>query len=272
MTPPATPQPQPQKISSIGSPRFWVVYLWAFAVSGGFGIGYWSYQFFQTQADLQMILLVPDQPLDDQRRSELAIKLGAEPSIASAAWIAPADQAQRLQSQFPDERWKETYPADPNWLPWVLEVKPADPLGNRDLLTAFIANRRQEGGWQVYWDGSTLDTLIHQRKFAAIVLLSWIVVIFLAGIAALSRLPKHAGLSLGERAAGLVVFVICILALSVFQIMDAAADTRAFFIAGFSGLILAVIAPIIGQRRIPLEPPASTFSTTVAEAPDERVR
>ncbi len=271
MTPPT--MPQPKNTPSSDAPRLWLVFIWALAVSSGIGAGYWAYGYFHDQAARQAILLVPDQPVDEQHRSELALKLGTEPGVASATWIAPADQAQRLQAQFPDERWKEAYPADVNWLPWVLEVKPADPLGNRDLVTAFVAKRQQEGGWQVYWDGSTLDQLSGQARTASAILIAWIAVLFTAGCAALTRMPKPAHGVLCAAATAAAVAIVPAAMWVALHMLDMTQENETFFASGISGSALAFcIAPMLGLRRTPDKPAASTFSTTVEEAPDERVR
>lgn len=255
------------------TPRFWIVFLWAFTVAGGFGAGYWAYEYFHAQAARQTILLVPDQALDEIRRNELALKLGAEPCIASATWLAPADQTQRLQSQFPDERWKEAYPADANWLPWVLEVKPADPLGNRDLLTAFIAKRHDEGGWQVYWDGSTLDELGNNYKNTGYLVMAWIAVTFLSGVIALARMPRPERPIRFTFESTILVGASYNAMMILFNINSEPVQSMAAFLSMFICLILAcIISPMLGLRRIPGRSVESTFSTTVAEAPDERVR
>lgn len=270
MTQPVSETYLPSKIDAV---RFWVVFMWALSFSAGVGVMDWAARYLYHQADRESILLVPDQAVDEARRNELSLKLGAEPGVASASWLTPADQAHRLQSQFPDERWKEAYPADPNWLPWVLEVKPADPINNRDLLTAFIARRQQEGGWQVYWDGSTLDQIANQEKLTRRILLTWIMVMAVAGAWAIANLPKPKRPIVFALTSGVTVAIVPLAVWAVFQLSDAQTDHGAFFFAAVTGFVLACfIAPVLGLRRIPGQPAASTFSTTVEEAPDERVR
>ncbi|MCE5228650.1 hypothetical protein LLG95_03530 [bacterium] len=269
--------PQSKLASQLSTARFWLVFIWALSVGAGVGVAYWAYGYFNDQANQQTILLVPDQSLDDQQRSTLSIKFGNEPGITSASWLTPAEQARRLQSQFPDDKWRQAYPADEDWLPWVMEVKPENPLSNRALLTAFIARRQQEGGWQSYWDGSTLDQLVGQFNLLATMLAAWTVVILIAGIFALKSMPKPARPWVVTLGSAFSAAIAPLFLWAILRMQSISVDDAAFAVAAGAGFILAcAIAPVLRSRRIsdpvPERQVESTFSTTVAEAPDERVR
>lgn len=268
------PQPSNHSLfSPLAQPRLWVILLWAltFAVAAA---GFDRFQrHLRDEAAGQKILLVSDQSPGDNQRAELLKKMESEPGVASAAWISPADQVRRIQGQFPDESWREAFPANEAWLPWMLEVGPADPLRNRDLLTGFIARRRQEGGWQVYWDGSTLDSLIARSNSAAITTLVFALLIFAIGGLALTQMPRSLR-PVAEVAESTLITLIVIVALwAAAALAGAWADGRALAVAAATGFILACfVAPMLRLRRIPGLPAKSTFSTTVTEAPDERIR
>jgi len=81
-----------------------------------------------TAAD-QTLVMLPESELDLGEREERRRRMMGEPGVGDARWVAPADLVRQLVRRNPEPGWRELLPEDRAWLPWVLEVRPIDPLG-----------------------------------------------------------------------------------------------------------------------------------------------
>jgi cell division protein FtsX len=248
-------------------PRLGLTLLWALAV-GSLAAGWiWAEEAFVATAARQTALLMPDEPMDDAQRRQVAERLAQEPGVGSAQWLGPQDLARRFGQAFPDDRWRALLPTDdPEWMPWLLEATPDDPLEGLDRVESFVARRRQEGGWTVLWDAEPTRRLLQERLELRWTLESALALALILGVAALAATPwprpGGTGLWLWSIAlGGLAPLAPVVLA----RMAGAPTATRAPVAAIVVGLILAGgLAPLIRKR----EP--SRLALTVSEDSDER--
>jgi hypothetical protein len=241
--------------------------LWALAI-GSLTAGWlWAEQAIAAVAAPQTALLMPDEPMDDAQRRQVAERLAQEPGIASARWLAPADLARRFGQAFPDDRWRALLSTDDaEWMPWLLEATPDDPLGDLEKIESFAARRRQEGGWVVLWDAEPARRLVRERLELRWTLGGALALALLLGAASLTSMPwprpGGRGLLLWSIAlGGLAPLTPVVLA----RMAGASMPTRAPVAAVVVGLIFAGgLAPMIRKRE------ASRLALTVSEDSDER--
>jgi hypothetical protein len=266
------PKPLPKFISRLLMPprqeRLWVTLLWTLTLSVGSAGWDWSERQFQELALPQRLVLLSKGTLDDRQRQEVRGKLLGEPGIGGVQWISPADLTHQVSRRFPQAEWQGLFPADGAWLPWVLEVHPADPLSQSELIRAFVARREQEGSWRlVLWDPEPLQRLIGERLTVRVVLGFWLILAALSGAVALLRIPwpEQGGLMLlaWSMLAGLMGPAAVWAA--AWLLAPQELDIQCLGIALAVGFILAtVVAPVLRHRR------RKSLSLEISEAPNER--
>ena len=247
--------------------RFWVTTLWVVMLGVGLAGWEWGERRLRVAAADQTLVMLPESELDLGEREDRRRRMIGEPGVGDARWVAPADQVRRLARRHPEPGWRELLPEDRAWLPWVLEVRPIDPLGDPLTIGSFIARRKQEGGWPLaLWDAERIGRLRDARRALRVGMGLWLALGALAGAAALARYPwpASAGAALiawsilfGLAGPGAVWVAL--------RLAGANPDPRSLMVALGAGFVLAgIVGPMIRKRRN-REP-----SLTAAESEDAR--
>jgi hypothetical protein len=238
--------------SSLSGCRFWVTLLWAMVLAVVVTALDWAEGELRTRAAALPILMVPEARLgEDARRRQLESVTQTWDGVR-AAWLSPADQATRISRRFPDEHWRQALDADDAWLPWVLQVWPADPLGHPATAGALAAWGEQQAGMRVFWDNEPLARLVVARRavwWPGVFLLALVLSI---GAVALGRLGRPAG----RQGFGLLVLSAIFGAAAPAAVWSAAwlagvaLTGRSLALAMFTGLVFAAaVAPMLRERR-----------------------
>jgi hypothetical protein len=253
----------------LGQGRLWVTLLWSLTLAVGLAALDWAERQFFEAAVGQTLVLLPARALDETQRQAERARLSGEPGVTGVQWRSPAELTRQVSRRFPQSQWKELFPTDEAWLPWVLEARPVDPLGEPEQVRSFIARRQKEGTWRlVLWDGAAIQNLARQRSALRWVFGFWLLLGGLTGAVALARMPwpgrGGVGLFVWSALLGLLgpAAVWCVALLA-----ETGADDRSLGIALGSGFILAAAAaPLLRLRR------TQSHSITISEDSHERVR
>ena len=236
------PDPSSNFLYPLRSPRLWVAVLWSLTLAVALAAWDWAERRFEDEAAARRIVLLPAVAPDAAARAETLAKITAEPGIASAEWIAPADLTRRIAQLFPSPSGAIFSPDEP-WLTWVLEVRPRSPLDNSLHIDTFTAQRRGETGrWRmVLWDSTEIQELNRARAALRAVAGFFALIAALAGAAALACLPP-------PRSRGPLAFWSGLLGtLAPAAVWGAAllggieADARSLALAAAAGFLLATL-------------------------------
>ncbi len=170
--------------------RVWVTLLWTLTLSLGVAGWDWSERRLAARAEDQTIIMLPAGDLDDEHRQEVRKQLNSEPGVSLARWESPAELVRQIAQRFPQSSWNELFPAEENWLPWMMEIHPWNPLEHMDTIRSFIAKHEAEGEWRlILWDQRTLNELAAQRKVVRTGFAVYLGLLAIAGALALLTLP-----------------------------------------------------------------------------------
>lgn len=145
-------------------PRFWCTVLWALVIGVGVGAWYLAEQYLGRRAAQQTIFMTPTRDLTEAQRRQAIDDIRPVPTVAAAVWVSPEQLTFRVENQFADPQWAELIPKETAWLPWILEVRPRDPLDRLPAIAGWIGTLKQEGQWQVLWNGSQVAKLKNHRN------------------------------------------------------------------------------------------------------------
>jgi hypothetical protein len=228
--------------------RLWVTVLWTLVLATGAAGWDWAERRMAAGPSPRPVLLLPDRDPGDEQRREIARRLAGEPGIASAKWRSPSELSRAMTRRFDDDRWRALLPTDQSdWLPWMLEVRPAEPLDGLAQVEAFVVRRRQEGGWGVLWDGVPARRLLKARRELRIFLGLGLALVGLIGAAALRGLgwPTVGGRAFWGWSAGLGTVAPLAVAAGGW-LAGAPVGARAALVAAAAGFLLAgLVAPMI---------------------------
>lgn len=253
----------------LGQERLWITFLWALTLSVGLAGLDWTERWFHEEARTQTVVLLPRGTMDEDQRQGLRTKLEREPGVAATQWRSPAELTRQISGRFPQSEWQGLFPTDEAWLPWVLEVHPADPLESGELIRAFIARRQQEGAWRLtLWDPEPLQKLLRERALVRAVVGFWLLLAGLGGAVALLRVPWPArgGMVLVAWSALLGLLGPGAVWAAALLLAPPGLDPQTLGVALAAGFILATLAaPVL---RLPKR--KKSLSLSIKEDPDER--
>lgn len=254
-------------------PRLWLTALWTLVLACGLAGWDLSERRMQTEAGASPLLLLPDQALAPEDRQAAAVRMRSEPGVGSAHWIAPAELSRVLSKTLADAQWRALLPTEDQegWLPWLLEIVPADPLGGLTQTESFVVRRKQEGGWSILWDGDQVRQRLQSRRQLRWTLGLGLSLVLLIGVAGLHALPwpKPGGRGLWIWSVLLGIGAPLSVAAAA-MLSGAPLGARTPLLAAAAGFLLAgAAAPMLRQPQSVLTA-RPRLSFMVKEAPNER--
>ncbi len=249
--------PSSSWVSSLGRPRPWVTLLVALVMGLAAGAGWLAMSSWHAHLGRHnVVLLVPERNLSEPERREAAATLSGESMIAT--WLAPAEQADLISQRMPGRLLEQVLPPESGWMPWMLELRPRNPL---TPLQPLIYQVEDQGGWLAFHDARPLAE--HKRLYQAFTggLGIFLLLVGLAGSLALRRLPTP-GLPESLLTA-MAAAVAAPLALVPAWLVGLPLDASVPLVAAGAGCLVAALAPLRGTRS---EDQEDIQSKTLTEA------
>ncbi len=249
--------------------RLWITFVWALVLGAGVGVWVWMDDWFSTQAWTMNLLLLPEREPDGPRREALRRTLLNEAVVREARWLSPDELLRSLERSQSELRPADLIPSEPAWLPWVLELRPRDPLTHAAEIQALVARLGREADWELaLWDAARLHELVALRGRLRALLGVFLGLVLVGGMAALLRTswPRQAGWWLVGWSALLGAGGPAVLWMAAQLAGLPVEPTCALAGAGAGFLLAAVFAPVLrvrGNRGVTL---------SITEADNERVR
>lgn len=105
------------------------------------------------EASKLTVLLLPSEAPDEAAREARAAEIESNPAVASARWLSPKDLAQQTSQSVSRELWPSLFGEDEAWLPWIAEIRFANPVADSEAVKQTVADLDSDSYWQlVLWD------------------------------------------------------------------------------------------------------------------------
>lgn len=246
------PAPNPSR-KSPASPRRWIVWIWSFVLACGLaGLDTAHRALDDRAAEASLILLPREDSGDAGRKTTLEEIRKAAPGLRSAQWLSPRELAQQTSRGLSSSALGELFSGEDAWLPWIAEIRFADPIGDRARIQAWLETLKADRNWRlILWDAPAIIRMSGERQTLDFTASAALFLVFILGLAAIRLSPPRASGAWAEAGFGLGGVLILVL---LFGVVATAAgvplDERSWGVAIAASFALAgLIAPMLKVRR-----------------------
>lgn len=133
---PSPPPSRPRPLADFGT-VIWIA-LWSATLALGVATGSSVWERIESRAAERAILLLPASETSETDRERWLASLLEKNSVASGEWLSPTTLVQRVSTSVPADLWAQLFSDDDAWLPWLLQLRPVDPLHSSAELEATL--------------------------------------------------------------------------------------------------------------------------------------
>lgn len=139
----ATGEPLPGRTRFDPGSVLWTA-IWSAVLALGVAAGATTWERIETRANERALLLLPSTESSEADREQWLEHLLEDLNFESGEWLSPKDLVQQVSATVPSEMWGELFSESDAWLPWLLRMRPADPLEDIPAFKAQLEDLRND--------------------------------------------------------------------------------------------------------------------------------